>query len=300
MKCSSYSLDFISDKYRSFFDSRFVEGDYYVKGVYSYYTTFLSRRLKFDIHPAVEIMGVVSGECVIPMADKEISLKSGQAIFIDSNQQHGLFVKNNCKMYCIQFMFVQEPGLIKFGDMVKNDKVLHQFLKQKKDYFVFADFEDIASTIKRINRVERLNDAGGYHDLLVAEVIFKIANSVNGQSECLSIASYNVQKAMEFMANNIQKGITVKETADYLGLDQSYFGRLFKKHTGILPIDYLNTCRVNKAKILLEDEDVPISEICRHVGVSTRQYFTYLFSKYEGITPSQYRKSRLKQMGKTP
>lgn len=281
----------------SFYDQQFVKGDYYLHSSFSYYTTFVSRDLKYDCHPEVEIMGVVNGECVIPMEKENITLKTGEAILIDYNVQHGLLIKKSCKMYCIKFCFQKEPGFIRFRDMAQNDSSLKRLLSNPKSYFVFKDHENIASTIKRLNRVGRV-DKGYYHDLLIAETIFKLANCVSGDSEYMSIGSYNVKRAMEFMSNHIEKGITVKDTAEYLGLDHSYFGRLFKKHTGMLPIDYLNHCRINKAKILLEDTDVPIVEICDHIGISTRQYFTYLFSKHEGITPSKYRKTMTQMRNK--
>ena len=78
--------------------------------------------------------------------------------------------------------------------------------------------------------------------------------------------------------------------ASDLGLEYSYFFRLFKKALGISPGEYLMNLRIEKAKVLLNNH-IKIKDIPSLIGVSDVYYFTKLFKKCTGMTPSAYMKS---------
>lgn len=69
----------------------------------------------------------------------------------------------------------------------------------------------------------------------------------------------------------------------------SGLSREFKKESGENFIDYLTGLRISKAKELLLKGDYKVGEVCRQVGFSSIKYFTKLFKKYTGFTPSNYR-----------
>ena len=58
--------------------------------------------------------------------------------------------------------------------------------------------------------------------------------------------------------------------------------------------DYLNGVRIGKAKELLENTDLTVSEICAQTGFNSDQNFIRVFKKYVGMTPGQYRKTVLR------
>ena len=72
-------------------------------------------------------------------------------------------------------------------------------------------------------------------------------------------------------------------------LDSSYFCRVFGRRFGIPPIHYLLNTRIRKAKELLEDSELSISEIARRVGFQSLHYFSRYFAKREHMSPNQYR-----------
>jgi two-component system response regulator YesN len=77
--------------------------------------------------------------------------------------------------------------------------------------------------------------------------------------------------------------------AGYIGLDPSYFGKLFKKETGISFTDYLMNYRIEKAQALLRNTRKNISEICFSVGFNSQSYFGYVFKKKVNLSPKKYR-----------
>lgn len=99
-------------------------------------------------------------------------------------------------------------------------------------------------------------------------------------------------KAKEFIEKNFNKDITLEETASYVGVSSYYFSKIFKALVGKNYMDYVTDLRIEKAKDMMENTSESIKEICYEVGYNDPNYFSRVFKKIEGVTPSEY-KSRL-------
>lgn len=89
--------------------------------------------------------------------------------------------------------------------------------------------------------------------------------------------------------------ISVNDIADRVNLNISYLSREFKKYKGSTPIEYLTQLRINKAKQLLTDEsDLKFKDIAPLVGFSNQYYFSRVFKFITGLTPTEYKSSRVK------
>lgn len=104
----------------------------------------------------------------------------------------------------------------------------------------------------------------------------------------------DVQRAKEYILANISNNISVKDVADYVHLSPEYFSKLFKKETGENVKNYILRIKVDAAKDLLENPNIPVSIVASEVGYSNFSHFTQMFKKHENITPSEYRKQYLK------
>lgn len=100
-----------------------------------------------------------------------------------------------------------------------------------------------------------------------------------------------IKRCIEFMYQNMDRNIQMKSISSAVNLHPSYLYRIFRKSTGMTPSSYLTMLRMEKAKKLLMNTDIPVSEMSDYVGVSSRQYFHSLFRKYTGLTPVEYRNS---------
>lgn len=97
-------------------------------------------------------------------------------------------------------------------------------------------------------------------------------------------------KAVEqYITANLKEDINLKDTAAKFNLSPYYFSRTFKKVFGYNFSDYLNLIRINRAKELLKDASLSVKEIGYLVGYNDPNYFSKVFKKYEGITPTEYR-----------
>ena len=90
--------------------------------------------------------------------------------------------------------------------------------------------------------------------------------------------------------------ISLKTLADEFGVSPSYLGSLFIHETGEPFSSYVNRIRIEKAKILLIDRQLRISDISRMTGFTTANYFHAIFKKHTGFSPAEYRE-RMNQSG---
>ncbi len=99
-----------------------------------------------------------------------------------------------------------------------------------------------------------------------------------------------VSRTILFISENFEKIESIRDVADHLNLNPSYLGSVFKSRMGVSMINYLNSLRVDRAKIFMHDTDLSFREIGERVGVSNPYYFSSLFKKHTGVTMSEYSK----------
>jgi len=105
------------------------------------------------------------------------------------------------------------------------------------------------------------------------------------------IASDNiVQTLMDYIRKNCSSPITTNDLVRISGYGCTRLFSIFTSTAGTTPIDYLNRCRVEKAKEILTKTQKEISTIASECGFSSTAYFTLVFKKYSGCRPLQFRK----------
>ena len=98
-----------------------------------------------------------------------------------------------------------------------------------------------------------------------------------------------IENAIAYMKQHYNRPLTLKETADHVELNPSYFSTLFKQSCGSSFKEYLNSIRIEESKKLLAATDRSILDIALSIGFEDQSYFTKVFKKYTGLTPKQYR-----------
>jgi AraC family transcriptional regulator, arabinose operon regulatory protein len=85
---------------------------------------------------------------------------------------------------------------------------------------------------------------------------------------------------------------SLDDIAAAVGLSKYHFVRLFKKHTGLTPIEYLTKIRVEHSIELLRGTELSVHEVAKEIGYSGSSYFIKVFSRWVGFTPAEFRLSR--------
>jgi AraC-like DNA-binding protein len=106
----------------------------------------------------------------------------------------------------------------------------------------------------------------------------------------LELASLVDKSIRWIMLQYNRSDITIEQLAEALGYHRTYFSQLFKQHTGLSPRQYLMQVRLNKAKELLQEQDLTIQQVAYSVGYSDPLYFSKQFKLATGNTPVEFKK----------
>lgn len=115
------------------------------------------------------------------------------------------------------------------------------------------------------------------------DVCRKVATKREEQSESV------ITKAKAYIDENFSRDLSLDDVSRAVNISPYYFSKLFKEESGENFIEYLTRVRIAYAKKLLHDPALSIKEICMMSGYSDPNYFSRIFKKQEGVTPSEYR-----------
>lgn len=99
------------------------------------------------------------------------------------------------------------------------------------------------------------------------------------------LPAYKVRRVEEFVRENLDRDLSLAELAEAANLSQFHFARAFKRTTGITPHEFLTQKRIEVAKDLLANSNLPIVEISNRAGFKNQSHFTNLFRKLNLLTP---------------
>jgi two-component system, response regulator YesN len=120
-------------------------------------------------------------------------------------------------------------------------------------------------------------------------MLFKIADYINERK--FGKYAYIIEKAKLYIHQHHQNpNLSIEAVARYVNISNSYFSILFKQETGQTFVDYLTSFRIEKAKYLLKVSGYRSYEISDQIGFNNSTYFSTIFKKYIGCSPTDYRK----------
>ena len=123
------------------------------------------------------------------------------------------------------------------------------------------------------------------------QTALKINNALSRERDYA--ARQVIEKAKQYIMDNYQDpGLSVEQICRYLHMSPAYFSTMFKKATGQTYIAYLTEVRLNKAVELLNMTDEKTYVIASQVGYQEQNYFSYVFKKRFGVSPTKFRGSR--------
>lgn len=254
-------------------------------------------------HPEFQITAIVRGDGVF-YAGNNMSAFSEQEVFlIGSNVPHLL---KNAPTY--------------FQQTATNVKGISLFFDEfsfGKQFFEIKELSNLKTLLKTCNRVIQITGA------LKKTIYQKIISTTEIEKEQLIITfleilslifqadknylnseQYNLMlneneggrlnEVLDYTFKNVRAEITIEQIAKIAYLSRSQFSYFFKLHTGKTYIQFLAELRIENACILLRNTTHTIEQICYEVGFKNVSNFVRHFKKIKNITPSNYRKSWLK------
>ena len=160
----------------------------------------------------------------------------------------------------------------------------YMFQINKELLSTFTDAErtrwDLILLLRRVSTVDVYLQV--YAEQMIALFQRILDHSVGQQSR-------PVRQAQQFIRQNYAASLSLETVARQVGLSPVYFSAIFKKETGIGFSDYLNQCRIEQAKKLLEETGLKVHAVSEAVGFSGPRYFSRVFRNLVGVRPSEYR-----------
>jgi AraC-like DNA-binding protein len=111
-------------------------------------------------------------------------------------------------------------------------------------------------------------------------------------------AHYNIEKdvidvSIEYMQNHLDKPLTLEMMASAINLSTSHYSNIFRKKTGYSPMVYFNHLKIQHACQFLQFTSLRVNEIALKLGIEDPYYFSRMFTKIMGLSPSQYRAKKM-------
>jgi AraC family transcriptional regulator len=127
--------------------------------------------------------------------------------------------------------------------------------------------------------------------LLISEAaLTQLVQVIPEPLERVALSPWQERRAKELMSSRMDKGLSIAHIASECSLSRSHFSRAFKKNTGLSPRDWFLQMRLNKAKALLSDSVLTISQISLDCGFADQSHFTRVFTRVVGLTPFSWRR----------
>lgn len=230
-------------------------------------------KVQRDNFDSILITHIIRGSFSFLLNGQELTVKAGETAVIDCFKAHTYYTNDSFEAYWLhisgsstKLLFTELAG--RFGNIISFDNEIERQIK------------NIYNLIKNNESISESNMS-----LKIYRLIISLFNA-NENNVCINPV---IQEAISYMNQNYQNRLTVEHIAAHINMSPSQFSRQFKKQTGTSPYDYLLGIRLTKAKELLKNTSLPISEISYQTGFANESNFIYFFKKHEEISPLKFR-----------
>ena len=197
-------------------------------------------------------------------------------------QDYVYYGKDKPEVYWVHFTGSEVKNILRHYDIPMDDNVFYCGVVSTYAYL----FKEMIHELQTC-RV-------GFQELLtmyLRQIFLLIQRSRLEQK--LAVSTYmqeEMENARRYFNEHYNEAINIEEFAASRSMSVSWFLRNFKQVTGMSPMHYILTSRINNAVSLLETTDYNVTEISTIVGYENPMYFSRLFKKQKGVSPTDYRR----------
>lgn len=253
---------------------------------------YYQRPTPSHIHPQVELAICTKGSCIYYTEQKQYLLQEGDCIFINAYVEH--CTEFNPPEAAIDIVYFR---LNQFESQKINKKapVAWSLLKESDTHTALFQRHPIYNLVNAI--IDEFDRAEPFYDVFIKAHIINVLGIMYREKQLASPYTeidekkYSKLKPLfNYLEANYPQQISSHTACSILGLNSSYFSRMFKEITGQNFSEYLIKFRLSKAVEMLNSTQLTISEIALNTGFSSSSYFIETFKKYYFCSPSDFRK----------
>lgn len=222
---------------------------------------------------------IEKGQLILTYENQTKEVSAGYFILLNCYKPHSYHTQEGCETLWCHF------------DGITADKMYETIVSRIGTVF---SMNDSYAVLHKLTMIYNTFSSG---DIIKEPLISKYLNDIltslllytpQDSSSCnyMNMA----EETISYINEHLTEDISVPMLATKVGLSQYHFIRSFKKETGFTPHEYIIHTRINTAKYLLKNTELPIKEICFQSGFSCESVFCNSFKQHLQITPIQYRK----------
>ncbi len=246
-------------------------------------------------HEHIEILYFHGGSGEVTCGDVTYPVEAGDVIYVNSTYIHAIRPTTKLHYYCLIlypefFKDIHFDPKMLITTHIKGDTIIKDLFLQ-----IFEEGEPLPNgvdlTIKATPGSDMIVKGHAYTLMgyLTRNYTDHRMNDTDSSNHSLKL--HRAKMIFDYIGKHYSEPITSKQLADLCHVNESYFCRFFRKSFGKTPLSYLNEYRTEKAAILLKETQKSITEIALETGFENSNYFTRIFRKLKGCSPSAFRKS---------
>lgn len=229
------------------------------------------------------ILFTYEGNGVMEYAGKKYTLSKGEGMFISCQHLHYYKSANNDWVHAD--LHIHGKEIKTFYDIFQD----HQAFRFQQA--TTGNFQNILEEL-----IELYVNVTPYRELLISGKINLLLTTLLTSSDFFRVAAEsmpeNLQYLLRYIQNFYHKNLTLDSLSDFSGISKPHLIRLFNKHVGCSPHEYILRLQIENAKQLLENTTLSAAQIGRMVGIENSNYFNHFFKTRVGIPPGEYRHSK--------
>jgi len=251
-------------------------------------------------HKEIELIYASRGRVNIGIGETVVTLEEGEIIFFASGEPHYFLASPDSERYVYQF------DLKLFDETILRKEqasliVLFEQGERYSRYWSESLRKKVIALLVELYQLE--TEATEGKNYLVLSNLYRLIGEMyrelprkTGEKKVTPTAIHRKETLMrlneifEYIENQYQTAITVEDVAKHVGFSPYYFTRFFKKNTGQTFIQFLTEYRINQAKFILANEQLPMAEVADRAGFSSVKTFHHVFKEAVGQSPLQYQK----------
>lgn len=215
--------------------------------------------------------------------NKEVIVPAGHMVLYRPKemQRYVYYAEDQTEVYWVHFT----------GGNVKN--ILKNHFFPVKDHVIYSgvvpEYQQIFR--KMIQELQLCKpDFENYLSLLLYQLLIMVGRQQNELKTITSTVQKDIEYATYYFNENYNKNISIDEFAASINMSTCWFIRNFKQYNKITPMAYILSIRIANAQNLLETTSYNVTEIASIIGYDNALYFSRLFKKQTGLSPTEYRK----------
>jgi AraC-like DNA-binding protein len=230
--------------------------------------------------PFTVLQHTISGVGTLRYENRVIKIRPGEAFLVIVPHNHCYWLEKDDTW---EFLWISMNGTeaLRIHETILNT---HGPLLRLKSNTI----DKLASCILRL--MEGKAELPGAASAIAYEAAMALYDDAFGPSERLPASENSLNRAMQYVSANLTSALPVDVLADVAGLSRAHFSRSFANLTGLAPAEYVLQERMKRAtKLLTANRELPVKEIAALVGMPDNNYFSKVFRRTYGVSPTEFR-----------